>query len=96
MYSYDYPHPAVTTDIVIFSIRDAALKVLLIKRAGRPYKGKWALPGGFVHVTDDPKNQGESLDDAARRELAEETGLPSEQVYLEQLGAFGPRYISIW
>ncbi|MGD8593777.1 MAG: NUDIX domain-containing protein, partial [Gammaproteobacteria bacterium] len=47
-YCYQYPHPAVTTDIVIFTVRDQQLKVLLIKRKSAPYKGKWALPGGFV------------------------------------------------
>ncbi len=80
MYSYDYPHPAVTTDVVIFSIRDNQLKLLLIKRGGNPYQGKWALPGGFV-------NPDESLDDGARRELREETGLSG--VFLEQLYTFG-------
>lgn len=80
MYSYDYPHPAVTTDIVIFSIRDSELKLLLIKRKGEPYKGKWALPGGFVHLDED-------LETAANRELAEETGVTG--VYLEQLYTFG-------
>jgi 8-oxo-dGTP diphosphatase len=80
MHSYDYPHPAVSTDIVIFSIRDSELKLLLIKRKGEPYKGKWALPGGFVHLDED-------LETAANRELAEETGVTG--VYLEQLYTFG-------
>lgn len=80
MYHYEYPHPAVTTDIVIFSIREEALKVLLIKRAGKPYKGKWALPGGFVREDED-------LDSSALRELQEETGV--RDVYLEQLYTFG-------
>ena len=80
MYQYPYPHPAVTTDIVIFSIRDRQLKLLLIKRGGAPFKGKWALPGGFVQLD-------ESLDEGARRELQEETGLSG--VYLEQLYTFG-------
>ena len=62
VYQYDYPHPAVTTDIVIFTIRDRRLKLLLIRRAGEPYRGKWALPGGFVNID-------EGLDEAARREL---------------------------
>ena len=44
MYTYTYPHPAVTVDIVIFTIRDAQLKLLLIRRAGEPFKGAWALP----------------------------------------------------
>ena len=79
-YSYDYPHPAVTTDIVIFTIRQDELKVLLIKRALPPFKGEWALPGGFVNIDED-------LDVAARRELEEETGV--RDVYLEQLYTFG-------
>ena len=80
MYQYIYPHPAVTTDIVIFTIRDQQLKVLLIMRGGDPYKGKWALPGGFVRMEED-------LETGARRELAEETGISG--VYLEQLYTFG-------
>jgi len=80
MYSYEYPHPAVTVDIVIFTIRDDQLKLLLIRRAGDPYQGKWALPGGFVALDED-------LEQAARRELEEETGVSG--VYLEQLYTFG-------
>lgn len=67
-------------DCVVFGFDESELKVLLIQRALDPFKGKWALPGGFVHVE-------ETLDDAARRELAEETGL--ENVFLEQLYTFG-------
>ncbi|MDV3237535.1 MAG: NUDIX hydrolase [Gammaproteobacteria bacterium] len=80
MYSYRYPHPAVTTDIVIFTIRDGRLKLLLIKRGGEPYQGRWALPGGFVELDED-------LEASARRELEEETGVSG--VYLEQLYTFG-------
>ena len=80
MFCYPYPHPAVTVDIVIFTIRDEQLKLLLIRRAGEPYRGKWALPGGFVEVDED-------LEQAARRELEEETGVSG--VYLEQLYTFG-------
>ena len=79
-YSYHYPHPAVTTDVVIFTIRDQQLNVLLVKRKNAPFKGKWALPGGFVGI-------GEALEACAQRELAEETGV--EGVYLEQLYTFG-------
>ncbi|MGB5398319.1 MAG: NUDIX domain-containing protein [Gammaproteobacteria bacterium] len=80
MYSYEYPHPAVTVDIVIFTIRDNELKLLLIRRAGEPYQGKWALPGGFIELDED-------LDSAASRELEEETGVSG--VFLEQLYTFG-------
>ena len=80
MYHYEYPHPAVTVDIVIFTIRDARLKLLLIRRAGEPYRGRWALPGGFIHLD-------EALDASARRELQEETGVSG--VFLEQLYTFG-------
>ena len=80
MYQYEYPHPAVTTDIVIFTIRDGRLELLLIRRGAEPFKGKWALPGGFVGID-------ESLEDGARRELQEETGV--SDVWLEQLYSFG-------
>lgn len=80
MYQYEYPHPAVTTDIVIFTIRDKQLKLLQIMRGGDPYKGKWALPGGFVQLDED-------LETGARRELSEETGISG--VYLEQLYTYG-------
>ncbi len=80
MHSYKFPHPAVSVDIVVFTIRDNQLKLLLIRRANSPHKGKWALPGGFVDIT-------EGLDEAASRELQEETGVSS--VYLEQLYTFG-------
>ena len=79
-HTYEYPHLAVTTDIVIFTIRDESLKLLLIKRGLEPFKGTWALPGGFV-------NPDEALDVCARRELQEETGIAD--VFLEQLYTFG-------
>ncbi len=79
-YSYKYPHPAVTVDAVVFGYDAADLKVLLIQRDGAPHRGKWALPGGFVTMD-------ETLDEAARRELQEETGLT--ELYLEQLFTFG-------
>ncbi|HZR45483.1 MAG TPA: NUDIX hydrolase, partial [Candidatus Manganitrophaceae bacterium] len=79
-YTYAYPHLAVTTDIVVFTIRERRLKLLLIKRGGAPYKGKWALPGGFVEPEED-------LEQSAMRELEEETGVSG--VYLEQLYTFG-------
>lgn len=80
MYTYQYPHPAVTVDIVIFTVRDNQLKLLLIKRAGEPFKGEWALPGGFIGIDED-------LRQGAERELREETGVGG--VYLEQLKTFG-------
>jgi 8-oxo-dGTP diphosphatase len=79
-YCYRYPHPAVTTDAVIFTISDNKLRLLLIKRGAEPYKDAWAIPGGFLELEED-------LDECARRELQEETGL--ENIYLEQLHAFG-------
>ena len=79
-FTYYYPHPAVATDIAIFTIRQDELKVLLIKRALAPFQGMWALPGGFVNLE-------ESLEEGARRELEEETGV--RDVYLEQLYTFG-------
>jgi 8-oxo-dGTP diphosphatase len=76
-YCYDHPRPAVTADVAVLS-RDR--RILLVRRKGRPFKGSWALPGGFVEI-DEP------LDDAAARELEEETGLAG--LALRQLGAFG-------
>jgi len=67
-------------DCVVFGLDDEGLKVLLIQRGLAPFEGKWALPGGFVRVN-------ETLDEAARRELEEETGL--RKVFLEQLYTFG-------
>jgi 8-oxo-dGTP diphosphatase len=73
---------AVTVDLVVFTIRAEQLCVLAVKRAGPPYKGRWALPGGFVEEDED-------LVDAALRELAEETGLAELPVHLEQLATYG-------
>lgn len=72
--------PAITVDLVIFSVRDHDLNVLLVRRLASPFRGRWALPGGFGQPN-------ESLDDAARRQLEEETGV--HDVYLEQLYTFG-------
>lgn len=79
-YQYQYPRAALTVDCVVFGFDDGELKVLLIQRGLDPFKGKWALPGGFVRVD-------ETLEDAARRELEEEAGL--KDVFLEQLYTFG-------
>jgi 8-oxo-dGTP diphosphatase len=78
--SYPYPRPAVTCDAVVFTMRADDLAVLLIKRKEEPFKGLWALPGGYV-------NENESLERAVARELSEETGISGSR--LEQLGAFG-------
>ena len=78
----DYERPSVTTDIVIFTILQAELKVLLIQRKRWPHEGNWAFPGGFVGMAED-------LEAAAYRELKEETNVDREAVYLEQLFTFG-------
>jgi len=88
----DYPRPSVTVDLVIFTVQDKDLKVLLVRRDAHPFKGRWAIPGGFVRVSDDRKDQGEDLDAAALRELEEETGLVQSQhgrFFLEQVKTFG-------
>ncbi len=72
--------PALTVDIVVLALVDARLKVLLVKRRNPPFEGRWAIPGGFVEP-------GEPLEDAARRELREETGAKPGD--LEQLHTFG-------
>ena len=79
-YVYNWPRPMVTADSAVFAFFDGGAKLLLIQRKRDPYQGRWALPGGFIHMDED-------LPDAAARELAEETGL--RDVALQQLGAFG-------
>jgi 8-oxo-dGTP diphosphatase len=88
-FTYEFPRPSVTVDCAVFGVdldKADSLEVLLVRRRLPPFEGAWALPGGFVHVTD-TNDQGESLEDAARRELREETG--AEVDYLEQLYTFG-------
>lgn len=79
-FTYDHPHPAVTVDCAVFGLDEDGLKALLIQRDVEPFAGRWALPGGFVRPD-------EGLEEAARRELREETGL--ERLFLEQLYTFG-------
>ena len=80
-HTYDFPRPALAVDCVVFGLAaDDDLKVLLIQRRLEPFRNRWALPGGFVRLD-------ESLEDAARRELAEEAGI--RDVFLEQLFTFG-------
>ena len=79
--SYEHPRPALAVDCVVFGLDENGLQVLLVQRDLQPFKGRWALPGGFVRMD-------ESIEDAARRELEEETGL-SAKVFLEQLFTFG-------
>ena len=78
-YSYEYPHPAVTVDCVIFGFDGMRIKLLLIERGIEPYKGKWAFPGGFMRID-------ETADECARRELEEETGLTDAK--MEQFHVF--------
>jgi 8-oxo-dGTP diphosphatase len=75
-----YDRPSVTVDVVIFTLQGGELHVLLVQRKHWPFEGHWAIPGGFV-------NMDEGLDQAARRELEEETGV--RDIYLEQLYTFG-------
>lgn len=75
-----YDKPSVAVDILLFTVEDGLLKLLLVKRNEEPFKDRWALPGGFVKMN-------ESLDEAAIRELGEETGV--KNIYMEQLYTFG-------
>ena len=79
-YVYDWPRPMVTVDAAVFTFSGDRTKVLLINRGKEPFKGKWALPGGFIDMD-------EELEDAVVRELKEETGLTG--VRLEQMRTFG-------
>ena len=78
-FTYSHPHPAVTTDCVVFGFDGVRLNVLLVERGREPSKGRWAFPGGFLEIDEDAP-------DGARRELFEETGV--QVTNIEQLGAF--------
>lgn len=77
-----FPSVAVTVDLVVLTIREGQLRALVVKRGEDPFRNRWALPGGFVRPTED-------LDQAAKRELREETGLAPNAVHLEQLASYG-------
>ena len=79
-YIYDWPRPMVAADAAVFGFFAGKTKLLLVNRKNEPFKGKWALPGGFVNID-------EELEDAVARELAEETGIAG--VPLEQMHTFG-------
>ncbi|MFB0556097.1 MAG: NUDIX domain-containing protein [Phycisphaerae bacterium] len=79
-YVYDWPRPMVTVDAVVLTKTDDKIKVLLINRGNEPFKGMWALPGGFVGMD-------EELEDAVVRELEEEAGLTG--IRLEQMRTYG-------
>lgn len=88
MFTYQYPRPSVTADCVVFGYKEGELYVMLIERAHDPYKGKWALPGGFM-------DEDESAENAAYRELKEETGIDNistfEQFYTFSTPGRDPR-----
>lgn len=81
VYQYEYPRPAVSADVVVFSRQrpSAGRRVLLIQRLHEPFADCWALPGGFMEID-------ETIEDTARRELQEETGL--EITDAKQIGIF--------
>ena len=79
MFTYKYPHPAVTTDSVIFGFDGSNINILLVERGIEPFKGAWALPGGFLRMD-------ETVEEGAKRELCEETNI--QDIYLEQFQVF--------
>ena len=83
VHTSEYPFVYATADVVAFGLRpDQGFSVLLVKRGSAPYRGRWALPGGFIEARED-------LERAARRELREETGVSGRWLRLQQLGAYG-------
>lgn len=78
-FCYKYPHAAITADCVVFGFDGEALSVLLVERGLEPYKGRWALPGGFMRMD-------ETITECARRELSEETGVDID--FIEQFRVF--------
>ncbi len=82
MAEFERPEIAVTVDAVVFTERSGEPLVALVERGSEPYRGRWALPGGFVEADED-------LAQAACRELSEETGLDVPPASLRQLGAYG-------
>lgn len=79
---HDYPPVAVTVDLVVLTVREERFQVLTIRRGEEPFLEEWALPGGFLRPDED-------LQEAAARELHEETSLSAHQVHLEQLATYG-------
>lgn len=73
MFSYKYPRPSVTVDALVYTTEGNSVFILLIQRGKEPFRGKWALPGGFMNID-------ELLEDACKRELFEETGLKIDKM----------------
>ena len=80
-YTYKYPRPMVTVDLVVFALSQDGLRALFIRRKNEPFAGQWAIPGGYLEM-DEPVEAG------ARRELKEETGLV-DLVFVSEIGVFG-------
>lgn len=78
-YCYEYPRPAMTSDIVVYGYDGRQLHILLVERGCEPFRGKWALPGGFMRMD-------ETIEECAARELREETGIAD--AWLRQFGVF--------
>lgn len=80
IYTYAYPRPAVTVDIIVFKLAGNEMEILLIERKNPPFKNQWALPGGFIDMDED-------IETAAYRELKEETSI--QDIRLSQMYTFG-------